>query len=57
EHKSDVTFLVNLRTPRNPLRVLHVNLIKPHFERTKVRMLIATDDGVEEESEPLADLL
>ncbi|KAJ1121077.1 hypothetical protein NDU88_009205 [Pleurodeles waltl] len=57
EHKSGVIYLVNLQTPRNPLRVLHVNRLKAHFERTELSMLLATDDGVEEESEPLPDLL
>ncbi|KAJ1159738.1 hypothetical protein NDU88_000243 [Pleurodeles waltl] len=57
ERKSEVTYLVDLQSPRNPLRVLHVNRLKPHFERTELPMLLATDDGVEEESEPLPDLL
>ncbi|KAJ1217927.1 hypothetical protein NDU88_005514 [Pleurodeles waltl] len=57
ERKSEVTYLVDLQSPRNPLRVLHVNRLKPHFERTELSMLLATDDWVEEESEPLPDLL
>ncbi|KAJ1215630.1 hypothetical protein NDU88_003238 [Pleurodeles waltl] len=57
ERKTEVTNLVNLQTPKNPLRVLHVNRLKPHFVRTELSMLLATDDGVEEESEPLPDLL
>ncbi|KAJ1200775.1 hypothetical protein NDU88_004596 [Pleurodeles waltl] len=57
EHKSDVTYLVDLQSRRKPLRVLHANRLKPHFERTELSMLLATDDGVEEESEPLLDLL
>ncbi|KAJ1148848.1 hypothetical protein NDU88_001672 [Pleurodeles waltl] len=57
ERTSEVTYLVDLRAPRNPLRVLHVNCLKPHFEQTELSMLLATDDGVEEESEPLSDLL
>ncbi|KAJ1123516.1 hypothetical protein NDU88_001985 [Pleurodeles waltl] len=57
ERKSKVTYLVDLRSPRNPLRVLHINRLKPQFERTELPMLLATDDGVEEESEPLPDLL
>ncbi|KAJ1193486.1 hypothetical protein NDU88_002783 [Pleurodeles waltl] len=57
ERKSKITYLVDLRSPRNPLRVLHVNRLKPHFKRTELSMLLATDDGVEEESEPLPDLL
>ncbi|KAJ1206276.1 hypothetical protein NDU88_001685 [Pleurodeles waltl] len=57
ERKSEVTYLVDLQSPRNPLRVLHVNRLKPHFERTELSMFLATDDGVEEESEPLPDLL
>ncbi|KAJ1172932.1 hypothetical protein NDU88_004774 [Pleurodeles waltl] len=55
--KSDVTHLVDLQSPRNPLRVLHVNPLKHHFERFELTMLLATDDGVEEESELLPDLL
>ncbi|KAJ1117510.1 hypothetical protein NDU88_005709 [Pleurodeles waltl] len=54
ERKSEVTYLVDLRSPRNPLRV---NCLKPHFERTELTMLLATDDGVEKESEPLPDLM
>ncbi|KAJ1177432.1 hypothetical protein NDU88_002687 [Pleurodeles waltl] len=57
ERKSDVTYLVNSRTPRNPLRILHVNRLKPHFERSQFTMLLSTGDGEEEESEPLPDLL
>ncbi|KAJ1218285.1 hypothetical protein NDU88_005868 [Pleurodeles waltl] len=57
ECKSEVNYLVDLQTPRNPLRFLHANRLKPHFERTQLSMLLATDDGVEEESEPLPDLL
>ncbi|KAJ1187594.1 hypothetical protein NDU88_004369 [Pleurodeles waltl] len=55
--KSELTCLVDLQTPRNPLRVLHVNRLKPHFERTEFSMLLATHDEVEEENEPLPDLL
>ncbi|KAJ1081105.1 hypothetical protein NDU88_001289 [Pleurodeles waltl] len=57
KRKSEVTYLVDLQSPRNPTRVLHVNRLKPHFEQTELSMLLATDDGVEEESEPLPDLL
>ncbi|KAJ1090273.1 hypothetical protein NDU88_003408 [Pleurodeles waltl] len=57
ECKSDVTYLMDLQTPRDHLRVLHVNRFKPYFERTELSMILATDDGVEEESEPFADLL
>ncbi|KAJ1188972.1 hypothetical protein NDU88_005727 [Pleurodeles waltl] len=57
ERESEVTYLVDLQSPRNPLRVLHVNRLKPHFERTELSMLLATYDRVEEESEPLPDLL
>ncbi|KAJ1202256.1 hypothetical protein NDU88_006056 [Pleurodeles waltl] len=53
ERKNDVAYLVKLRTPRNPLRVLHKNQLKPHFEKIEVTMLLAKDDGVEEEHEPL----
>ncbi|XP_069072042.1 vomeronasal type-2 receptor 26-like [Pleurodeles waltl] len=57
ERKSEVTYLVDLRTPRNHLRFLHVVFLKPHFERTELSMLLATDDNVEEDSEPLLYLL
>ncbi|KAJ1198964.1 hypothetical protein NDU88_002802 [Pleurodeles waltl] len=57
ERKGEATYLVDLQTPRNPLRVLHVNRQKPHFERSEIIMLLVTDEGMEEESEPLPDLL
>ncbi|KAJ1123231.1 hypothetical protein NDU88_001704 [Pleurodeles waltl] len=57
EHKGEATYLVDLKTPRHPLRVLHHNRLKPHFERSEVSMLLVTDEGMEEESEPLPDLL
>ncbi|KAJ1117716.1 hypothetical protein NDU88_005913 [Pleurodeles waltl] len=57
ECKIELTYLVDLRTPRYPLRVLHVNHLKPHSEQTELSMVLATDDGVEEESEPLPDHL
>ncbi|KAJ1216118.1 hypothetical protein NDU88_003724 [Pleurodeles waltl] len=57
ERKGEATYLVDLQTPRNPLRVLHVNRLKAHFERSEVNMLLVTDEGMEEESEPLPDLL
>lgn len=56
ERKGNVTYLVDFQTPQNPLRVLHVNRLKPLFERSVVSMFLATDDGVKE-SEPLPDLL
>ncbi|KAJ1187172.1 hypothetical protein NDU88_003951 [Pleurodeles waltl] len=57
ERKGEATYLVDLKTPRHPLRVLHHNRLKPHFERSEVSMLLVTDEGMEEESEPLPDLL
>ncbi|KAJ1202199.1 hypothetical protein NDU88_006000 [Pleurodeles waltl] len=57
EHKSEVTFLVDLRTPKNPLGVLHVNRLKPQFGRTELSMFLVTDVEVEEETEPLHDFL
>ncbi|XP_069059484.1 olfactory receptor 52D1-like [Pleurodeles waltl] len=57
KRKSDVTYLVNLWSTRNPFSFLHVNHLKPHFEKSKVTMLLATNDGVEKESLPLPDLL
>ncbi|KAJ1084278.1 hypothetical protein NDU88_004430 [Pleurodeles waltl] len=55
ERKSDVTYLVILRTPRNPLSALHVAASSLTLRGQKNNL--ATDDGVEEESEPLPDLL
>ena len=43
ERKGEVTYLVDHQTPRNPLRVLHVNRLKPHFERSKVTILLVTE--------------
>ncbi|KAJ1130021.1 hypothetical protein NDU88_008379 [Pleurodeles waltl] len=57
EWKGEAIYLVDLQTPRNPLRVLHVNRLKPHFERSEINMLLVTDEGMEEEIEPLPDLL
>ncbi|KAJ1117862.1 hypothetical protein NDU88_006058 [Pleurodeles waltl] len=57
EKKGEVTYLVDLGTPRNPYRILHVNRLKPHQDRADMTMLIVTDEGKEEESEPLPDLL
>ncbi|KAJ1217804.1 hypothetical protein NDU88_005392 [Pleurodeles waltl] len=56
ERKSEITYLVDLQSPMNPLRFLHFNRLKPHFERTELSMLLATNDGLEE-NEPLPDLL
>ena len=49
EWKDENTYLVDHKTPRNPLRVLHVNRLKPHFERSEVTMLLVTDGDEEEE--------
>ncbi|KAJ1184471.1 hypothetical protein NDU88_001277 [Pleurodeles waltl] len=57
ERKGEATYLVDLKTPRHPLRVLQQNRLKPHFERSEVSMLLVTAEGMEEESEPLPDLL
>ena len=57
ERKGEATYLVDLKTPRNHMRVLHINLLNPHCERSKVSMFLVTDDGVEEKSEPIPDLL
>ncbi|KAJ1190440.1 hypothetical protein NDU88_007178 [Pleurodeles waltl] len=57
EKKGEVTYLVDLGTPRNPHRILHVNRLKPHQDRGDMLMLMVTDEGKEEESEPLPDLL
>ena len=57
EHKGEATYLVDLKTHRNPLRVSHVNCLKHHFEGSEISMLLVTDRGVEEKSEPLPDIL
>ncbi|KAJ1119295.1 hypothetical protein NDU88_007481 [Pleurodeles waltl] len=57
EKKGEVTYLVDLGTPRNPHRILHVNRLKPHQDRADMTMLMVTDEEKEEESEPLPDLL
>ncbi|KAJ1167473.1 hypothetical protein NDU88_007864 [Pleurodeles waltl] len=57
EKKGEVTYLVDLGTPRNPHRILHVNRMKPHQDRADMTMLMVTDEGKEEEGEPLPDLL
>ncbi|KAJ1099010.1 hypothetical protein NDU88_004114 [Pleurodeles waltl] len=57
EQKVETTSLVDLKTPRNPLRFLHYNRLKPHFERSDISLLLVSDEGMEEESEPLLDLL
>ncbi|KAJ1174995.1 hypothetical protein NDU88_000286 [Pleurodeles waltl] len=57
EQKGEATYLVDPKTARKPLRVLHHNRQKPHFERSEVSMLLVTDKGMEEEPEPLPDLL
>ncbi|KAJ1179817.1 hypothetical protein NDU88_005050 [Pleurodeles waltl] len=57
ERKGEATYLVDLKTPRHPLRILHHNRLKPRFKRSEVNMLLVTDKGMEEDSEPLPDLL
>ncbi|KAJ1084147.1 hypothetical protein NDU88_004300 [Pleurodeles waltl] len=57
ERKGEATYLVDFKTPRHPRRVLHHNRLKPHLERSDVSLLLVTDEGMEEESEPLPDLL
>ncbi|KAJ1182657.1 hypothetical protein NDU88_007841 [Pleurodeles waltl] len=57
ERKGEATYLVDLQSPRNPLRVFHVKRLKPHFDRTEGNMHLVKDEGVEEQSEPLPDLL
>ncbi|KAJ1178944.1 hypothetical protein NDU88_004184 [Pleurodeles waltl] len=56
EKKGEVTHLVDLGTARSPLRVLHVNRLKPYYDRADLTLLMATDEGQEEESDPLPDL-
>ncbi|KAJ1163712.1 hypothetical protein NDU88_004166 [Pleurodeles waltl] len=54
--KDEVTYLVDLGTARGPLRVLYVNRLKPYYDRADLTLLMATDEGQEEESDPLPDL-
>ncbi|KAJ1129519.1 hypothetical protein NDU88_007887 [Pleurodeles waltl] len=56
EKKGEVTYLVDLGTARTALRVIHVNCLKPYYDRADLTLLMATDEGQEEESDPLPDL-
>ncbi|KAJ1218348.1 hypothetical protein NDU88_005928 [Pleurodeles waltl] len=49
EKKGEVTYLVDLGTARSPR-------LKPYYDRADLTLLMATDKGQEEESDPLADL-
>ncbi|KAJ1127087.1 hypothetical protein NDU88_005493 [Pleurodeles waltl] len=53
EKKGEVTYFVDLGTARSPLRVLHVYRLKPYYDRADLTLLMATDEGQEEESERL----
>ncbi|KAJ1114280.1 hypothetical protein NDU88_002519 [Pleurodeles waltl] len=37
--------------------MLHVNHLKPYYDRADLTLLMATDEGQEEESDPLPDLV
>ncbi|KAJ1217954.1 hypothetical protein NDU88_005541 [Pleurodeles waltl] len=56
EKKGEVTYLVDLGTARSPLRVLHVNRLKPYYDRADLTLLMATDEVHKEESDSLPDL-
>ncbi|KAJ1089521.1 hypothetical protein NDU88_002672 [Pleurodeles waltl] len=56
EKKGEVTYFVDLGTPRSPLWVLYVNRLKPYYDIANLTPLMATDKGQEEESDPLPDL-
>ncbi|KAJ1110071.1 hypothetical protein NDU88_007426 [Pleurodeles waltl] len=56
EKKGEVTYLVDLGTARSPIRVLHVNRLKPYYDRADLTLLMATGEGHKEESDPLPDL-
>ncbi|KAJ1205419.1 hypothetical protein NDU88_000854 [Pleurodeles waltl] len=56
EKKGEVTYLVNLGSPRSPLTILHVNSLKPYYDRADLTLFMATDEGQEEESDSLPDL-
>ncbi|KAJ1123234.1 hypothetical protein NDU88_001707 [Pleurodeles waltl] len=45
ERKGEATYLVDLKTPRHPLRVLHHNRFKPHFERSESAYCSGVDTG------------
>ena len=47
EKKGKVTYLVDLGTPRNPHRFIHVNRMKPHHDGADMTMLMVTDGGEE----------
>ncbi|XP_069061998.1 vomeronasal type-2 receptor 26-like [Pleurodeles waltl] len=53
--KREVTYLVDLGSCKNHKRIIHVNHIKPLFDRADLIMLLVTDEGQEDESEPLPD--
>ncbi|KAJ1084485.1 hypothetical protein NDU88_004632 [Pleurodeles waltl] len=44
EKKGEVTYLVDLGTARSPLRVIHVNRLKPYYDRADLTLLMATDE-------------
>ncbi|KAJ1126507.1 hypothetical protein NDU88_004914 [Pleurodeles waltl] len=46
EKKGEVTYLVDLGTARSPLRVLHVNRLKPYYDRADLTLLMATERGL-----------
>ncbi|KAJ1133223.1 hypothetical protein NDU88_011520 [Pleurodeles waltl] len=52
EKKCEVTNLVDLGTARSPLRVLHVNRLKPYYDRAGLTLHMATDEWQEEERDP-----
>ncbi|KAJ1195759.1 hypothetical protein NDU88_005027 [Pleurodeles waltl] len=56
DKKGGVNYLVDLGTARSPFRVIHVNRLKPYYDMADLTLLMATDEGKEEESEPLPDL-
>ncbi|KAJ1119565.1 hypothetical protein NDU88_007750 [Pleurodeles waltl] len=56
EKKGAVTYLVDLGTPRSPLRVFHVKRLKPYYDRADLTLLTATDERQEKESDPLPNL-
>ncbi|KAJ1168041.1 hypothetical protein NDU88_008423 [Pleurodeles waltl] len=43
--------------PGTARRVLHVNRLKPYYDRADLTLLMATDEGQEEDSDPLPDLI
>ncbi|KAJ1101069.1 hypothetical protein NDU88_006143 [Pleurodeles waltl] len=49
--------MTQIRRNQSINTALHVNRLKPYYDRTNLTLLMATDEGQEKESDPLPDLL